>query len=73
MPDKYTTLFGVDASFVQGEQPTHTKLTNIVALTRNGLTELEKVIGMTEITLRIEKTKNNQQKNVRDAKDYLYF
>jgi len=44
------------------------------AKTKQGyLLPIEKVIGMTEITLRIEKTKNNQQKNVRDAKDYLYF
>ena len=58
MSDKYTTLFGVDASFVQGEQPTHTKLTNIVALTRNGLSELEKVIGMTRNSLLVESTGN---------------
>jgi len=58
MSDKYTTLFGIDASFVQGEQPTHTKLTNIVALTRNGLSELEKVIGMTRNSLLVESTGN---------------
>ncbi|MFA5930913.1 MAG: group I intron-associated PD-(D/E)XK endonuclease [archaeon] len=37
------------------------------------LLPIEVVSGMTEITLRIEKSKNNQKKNIRDAKDYLYF
>jgi len=37
------------------------------------LLPIESVEGMTEITLRINKTKNNQQKNVRDANDFEYF
>ena len=37
------------------------------------LLPIEKFLGMTEVTLRIEKTKNNQQKKVRIAKEFLYF
>jgi hypothetical protein len=37
------------------------------------LLPIEDVNGMIEITLRLDKTKNNQQKNVRNAKDFEYF
>ena len=44
------------------------------AETKKGyLLPIEQVLGMTEITLRLEKTKNNQLKSIRDAKEYLYF
>jgi len=35
--------------------------------------EIEKVEGMTELTLRIDKTKNNQKKGIKKAEEYLYF
>ena len=37
------------------------------------LIPIEKVTGMIEISLRIEKTKNNQQIGIRSAEEYLYF
>jgi hypothetical protein len=37
------------------------------------LIPIEKVLGMTDVSLRIEKTKNNQQEGVRSAQEYLYF
>jgi len=37
------------------------------------LLPIEAVLGMTEITLRLEKAKNNQQKNTRNAGEYVYF
>lgn len=41
---------------------------------KNGyLIPIEKVEGMTEILLRIRKTKNNQQKGIRLAEEYIYF
>ncbi|MEK6889169.1 MAG: group I intron-associated PD-(D/E)XK endonuclease [Nanoarchaeota archaeon] len=37
------------------------------------LLKIENVEEMTEIYLRIKETKNNQQKRIRKAEDYLYF
>ena len=37
------------------------------------LIPIEKVAGMTEISLRIEKTKNNQKEGIRSAEEYFYF
>jgi len=37
------------------------------------LIPIEEVEGMIEVTLRIGKTKNNQQKLIREAKNYVYF
>ncbi len=37
------------------------------------LIPIEKVLGMIEISLRIEKTRNNQQVGIRSAEEYLYF
>ncbi|MCR4335534.1 MAG: group I intron-associated PD-(D/E)XK endonuclease [archaeon] len=37
------------------------------------LLPIEKVDGMTEVTIRLEKTKNNQQKNIHYAKEFRYF
>jgi hypothetical protein len=37
------------------------------------LIPIEKVVGMIDVSLRIEKTKNNQQEGVRSAEEYLYF
>ncbi|MFH1391211.1 MAG: group I intron-associated PD-(D/E)XK endonuclease [Candidatus Diapherotrites archaeon] len=37
------------------------------------LLPIEKVEGMTEVTIRLEKTKNNQQKNIHYAKEFRYF
>jgi len=34
---------------------------------------IEKVEGMTEISLRLNKAKNNQKKGLRPAEEYLYF
>jgi hypothetical protein len=37
------------------------------------LLSIEKVEGMTDVSLRLSKTGNNQQKGIRDAEEYLYF
>lgn len=37
------------------------------------LMPIGRVSGMTEVSLRIEKTRNNQQKGIRSADDYFYF
>jgi hypothetical protein len=58
MSDKYTSLFGVDVSFVEGEQPTAQKLTNIVSLTKSSLVQLEKAVGMIRDSLIVERTGN---------------
>jgi hypothetical protein len=58
MSDKYTSLFTIDASFVEGEQPTAQKLTNIVSLTKSSLVQLEKAVGMIRDSLIVERTGN---------------
>jgi hypothetical protein len=58
MSDKYTSLFVIDASFVEGEQPTAQKLTNIVSLTKSSLVQLEKAVGMIRDSLVVERTGN---------------
>ncbi len=37
------------------------------------LISMQEVKGMSEISLRLERSKNNQKKSIRDAKKYLYF
>ena len=37
------------------------------------LIPIEKVVGMIDVSLRLEKAKNNQQEGVRSAEEYLYF
>jgi len=37
------------------------------------LIPIEKVLGMTEICLRIEKPKNNQKEGIRPSEEYFYF
>ena len=37
------------------------------------LIPIEKVEGMTDVSLRLGKTKNNQQMGIRSAEEYLYF
>ena len=37
------------------------------------LIPIESVVGMIDVSLRIEKTKNNQQIGVRSPEEYLYF
>jgi hypothetical protein len=37
------------------------------------LIPIEKVVGRTDVSLRIEKTKNNQKEGVRSAEEHWYF
>ncbi len=37
------------------------------------LIPIEKVEGMTDVSLRLSKTQNNQQQGIRAAEEYLYF
>lgn len=60
MSDKYTSLFPIDASFIEGEQPTASKLTNIVGLVRFSIREIEKVVGSIRNSLLVTSTGNTK-------------